>query len=107
MGSAYGAKWKPNPDKANERILWGPPNSIQKHYVENRKGTNGYWVSVKYDSRGWAIKVRHHTDHDQPWAHTDPHDKIINWNPKNGTPDFSNHDINYLPEEYPNGGTRV
>ncbi|CAB1245656.1 conserved protein of unknown function [Ruminococcaceae bacterium BL-4] len=103
MGSAYGAMWKPNPNKPNDRILWGPPNTIQKYYMENRQGTNGYWVSVKYDSRGWAIKNRHYTDHNQPWAHTNPHDKIINWDPNNGTPDLSGHDINYPLEEYPNG----
>ncbi len=103
MGSAYGAMWKPNPDKQNEVILWGPPNTIQKYYLENRKKTNGYWVSVKYDNRGWAVKTRYHTDHDQPWAHTNPHDKIMKWDPNNGTPDFSNKDINYPPEEYPNG----
>ena len=103
MGSAYGAMWKPNPDKQNEVILWGPPNTIQKYYLENRKKTNGYWVSVKYDNRGWAVKTRHHTDHDQPWAHTNPHDKIMKWDPNNGTPDFSNKDINYPPEKNPNG----
>lgn len=52
-GSAYGGKWKPNPNKPNEVILQGPPNTIQKIFLKMKKG--GYWVEVKYGNDGWAI----------------------------------------------------
>ena len=35
-GSAYGADWKPDPDKPNEVILQGPPNTVQKFFLKSR-----------------------------------------------------------------------
>lgn len=43
---------------------------------------------------GKAVRERHHTDHNQPWAHSNPHDHIIDWT--QGHPDPSkNGAINY------------
>jgi len=101
-GSAYGGKWRPDPNKPNEVILKGPPNSIQKCYMTTRKG--GYWVLVKYNSEGWATKMRHFSDHGNPSQHTNPHDKEIEYDPHNGTPVFGAHpDIQYPADEYPDG----
>lgn len=101
-GSAYGGRWKPNPNKPNEVILQGPPNTIQKVYIQTRK--EGYWALVKYNSEGWAVKMRHFTDHGNSSKHTDPHDKEIEYDPFTGSPDFQKHpDQNYPIEDYPNG----
>lgn len=101
-GSAYGGKWRPNPDKPNEVILQGPPDTIQRYFIETRK--EGYWVLVKYNHEGWAIKIRHFTDHGAPGNHTNPHDKEIEYDPTNGTPNFNAHpDIHYPAAEYPEG----
>ena len=41
-GSAYGGQWVPNPNKPNEVILQGPPNSIQRHYIPGKMEDTGY-----------------------------------------------------------------
>ena len=40
---------------------------------------------------------RHYTDHNQPWAHTYPHDHIIEWSPNDGHPILGD------PINYPSG----
>ena len=101
-GSAYGGKWRPNPEKPNEMILRGEPNTIKLVFIPNRRKDGGYNALVKYDERGWAIKMRHLTDHLQPKHHSNPHDVEISYDPVTDTPIFSD-DINYWPEDYPNG----
>ena len=41
-GSAYGGQWRPNPNKPNDAIYWGPANTIQRVFISTRKG--GYWA---------------------------------------------------------------
>ena len=101
-GSAYGGRWKPNPDKPNEVILQGPPNTIQKVFIRTKK--EGYWTLVKYNAEGWAIKTRHFTDHGNSSKHSNPHDKEIAYDPHTGAPDFHKYpDVNYWFAEYPDG----
>lgn len=96
-GSAYGGEWRPNPDKPNELILRGEPNSIKKFFIQT-KG-KGYWVHVKYNGLGRAIKIRHYTDHGNPSKHSIPHDKRISYDPHTGAPNFSEYqDTNYWGE---------
>lgn len=71
-GSAYGARWRPNPNKPTDMVFVGPPNTIQRIYISTRKG--GYWIQAKYGDDGWAVAFRHETDHGNDGAHTDPHD---------------------------------
>ena len=81
-GSAYGGEWKPSPNKPEDQRLIGAPNSI------NTNGTNQ--THIGHD--GKADVERHNTNHDRPWAHSDPHDHKIDWS--NGYPQFSKP-INY------------
>ena len=60
-GSVHGGKWRPNPEKPNEMILRGEPNTIKRVFIPNRRKDGGYNALVKYDERGWAIKMRHLT----------------------------------------------
>jgi len=88
MGSAYGGQWKPKKPE-DERFL-GKPGEIKTTYK------NGYRIDTKIGENCRATKERHHTDHNKPWAHTDPHDHIINWDsPKPGFPNFEKPCINY------------
>lgn len=43
---------------------------------------------------------RHYTDHNKPWAHSDPHDHIINWDHDTGNPIFDSP-INYWDGNIP------
>lgn len=76
-GSAYGGKWKPNPNKPQDKIFIGPPNTVQRYYLQLRKG--GYWVTVKYDANGKAVVLRHETGHAPGSGHSNPHDHQITW----------------------------
>ena len=53
----------------------------------------------KIGADGRAIKERHFTDHNRPWAHSNPHDHFINWNNQRGFPKPGSP-INY-PDEAP------
>ncbi|MBE6743105.1 MAG: DUF4417 domain-containing protein [Ruminococcaceae bacterium] len=99
IGSAYGAKWKPNPSKPQDLVFKGQPNTIQGIFLPTKKG--GFWVIAKYDSNGNAILVRHETEHAPGSGHSNPHDHIINWNnpdkhPQQGKP--INYPDNKIPE---------
>jgi len=39
---------------------------------------NGEKFETKIGDDGRAIKERHYSDHQKPWAHTNPHDHDIN-----------------------------
>ena len=101
-GSAYGGKWKPNPNKPNEVILRGEPNTIKLVFIPTKGKSGGYYALVKYNEWGWAIKVRHLTNHGYPGCHTDPHDAEISYDPLTGEPRFS-EDVNYWQDAYPDG----
>ena len=109
MGSAYGGKWKPNPNKPQDLVFKGQPNTIQRIFIPTKKG--GFWVMAKYDSNGNAILVRHETGHAPGSGHSNPHDHIIDWNnpdqhPQEGKP--INYPDDKIPEfkSYHGGGAR-
>ena len=90
MGSAYGAKWKPNPNKPQDMVFMGPPNTIQRIYIPDRKG-GGYWVQAKYGDDGWAVAIRHETGHSPNQQHSDPHDHYpMAYDPHTHAPDWKN-----------------
>lgn len=77
-GSAYGGEWQPKKE-ADKRFL-GEPGEI-KSYTTGRG--DKYKTIIGNDGR--AAYDRHYTDHNQPHAHTNPHDHRIDWS--NGYPD--------------------
>ena len=99
-GSAYGGDWKPNPNKPNEVILQGPPDSIQQYFLPFKNG--GYWVKVKYGKDGWAVRIRHETKHNPNQDHTNPHDHNIDYDPSH-RPIYVKPQINYPADQYPDG----
>lgn len=89
-GSAYGGKWRPNPNKPNDNRFLGEPGEIKV-----TEFSNGEVFLTKIGLDGRAEKERHETDHTKPAKHTNPHDHIIEWegpdcHPKPGPP------INYF-----------
>lgn len=74
-GSAYGGKWQPK--KESDKKLLGKPNSTKRIHIDGKKG--GYEAEMKYDEQGRAVLERHYTDHNKPWAHSNPHDHEYNW----------------------------
>lgn len=94
-GSAYGGKWRPNPNKPNDQIFYGEANSVQRYYISTRNG--GYWVQVKYGDDGRAVMIRHETEHTPGSGHTNPHDHEVIW----VGPD--EHPVPGSPINYPDG----
>ena len=94
MGSAYGGKWKPA--KTEDKRFLGNPGEIKTTLK------NGYRVDTKIGENGKATKERHYTDHNRPWAHTNPHDHDIGWDVNRGNP-LPGPPINYPKEDYPKG----
>ena len=90
-GSAYGGKWKPNPNKPADSRFLGEPGEMKRTFKD------GYWVDTKIGDDGRAIIERHYTDHNRPWAHTNPHDHIITWDNLRQCP------VPGSPINYPNG----
>ncbi len=80
-GSAYGGKWQPNPSKPADSRYIGEPGEIKTTYK------NGYRIDTKIGDDGKATMERHYTDHNKPWAHTNPHDHIIKWDNPNEHPE--------------------
>ncbi|MBQ7255410.1 MAG: hypothetical protein IJS31_04085 [Oscillospiraceae bacterium] len=91
-GSAFGGKWRPNPNKPDDARFLGEPGEIKTTILKA-----GYRVDTKIGKDGRATMERHYTNHNQPWAHTDPHDHIICWDNPTKHPDWQSI-INY-----PNG----
>lgn len=84
-GSAFGGKWRHNPNKSRDQRLVGNPGQVNQYgNSETHIGSNGY-----------GDYERHNTDHGNPSVHTNPHDHSIDWS--NGYPDFSD------PINYPGG----
>ena len=96
-GSAYGGEWKPS--KPEDERLVGKPGEIKVTYKKD-----GTKVETKIGEDGRAVSERHHSDHGQPWAHSNPHDHKISWSsPRYGIPNFTKPHINYWPDAFPNG----
>ena len=91
-GSAYGGKWKPNPNKPQDKRYWGKPGEIKTTIMRN-----GEIFRIKIGSDGRAEIERHETDHNRGDKHTNPHDHKIDWN----TPD--EHPMSGPPINYPGG----
>lgn len=75
----------------------GKPGEIKTTIMKN-----GERYDTKIGPDGRALIERHYTDHNQDWAHTNPHDHRINWDhPKFGFPNFEKPHTNYygdIPE---------
>ena len=89
-GSAGGGKWIPK-NKDAERFK-GQPNTIK--VTRDKHGVKRETVIGK---SGLAIRERHHTNHNRPDKHSEPHDHVITWDnldehPEPGPP------INYSEE---------
>ncbi|MCL2014517.1 MAG: hypothetical protein FWG69_05975 [Oscillospiraceae bacterium] len=91
MGSVYGGKWRPHPDKPEDNRFLGEPGEVKETVAKG-----GYNRSTKIGDDGRAVKERHWTDHNRAHTrHTNPHDHIINWDPNRGNPNFVKPHINY------------
>ena len=102
MGSAYGGEWRPT--KPEDERFVGEPGEVKPTQSGGKRG--GYRRETKIGPEGKAIRERHHTDHDNPGKHTDPHDHVIDWS--KGFPD-PGPPINYsdgAPEFKKFGGVR-
>lgn len=75
MGSAFGGKWQPKNN--DDQQLVGEPGETK---------TSGY-KETKIGEDGRATEQIHNTDHNQPWAHENPHSHQISWG-ENGQPIF-------------------
>lgn len=94
MGSAYGGQWKPA--KLEDERFLGEPGEIKISY--DKKGNR---IDTKIGENGRATRERHYTDHNKPWAHTNPHDHEIRWDNPTGHPDPQgpiNYPENNVPE---------
>ena len=94
-GSAFGGKWKPNPNKPNDMAFVGDPNSRQRHFIPTKKG--GYWVEGVYNETGKADIIRHETEHG---GHSNPHDHKIEWVGEDNHPEWGEI-INYPDRNVP------
>ncbi len=65
MGSAYGGKWRPNPNKPEDQRFLGTPGEIKTTFK------NGYRIDTKIGEDGRAVRERHYTDHNRADKHTD------------------------------------
>ena len=73
-GSAYGGRWRPNPNKPTDSRYIGEPGEIKRTFKD------GYWVDTKIGEDGRAVMERHYTDHCRAHTgHTNPHDHPITW----------------------------
>ncbi len=93
-GSAHGGKWRPNPNKPEDERYLGNPGEVKQTTMRN-----GEQYETKIGRDGRAEMERHHTDHGKPWAHTNPHDHVVEWVDPPGYPNPQSP-INY-PGEIP------
>lgn len=73
-GSAYGGKWRPNPDKPKDQRFIGTPGDIK--ITTNSKGEL-YETHIGDD--GQADYEIHHSDHGNPTQHVNPHRHDVIW----------------------------
>ena len=91
-GSAYGGKWRPNPNKPQDQRYLGNPGEIKRTIMNN-----GDVYKTKMGPDGRAEMERHETNHNRGDKHTNPHDHRISWD----NPD--EHPVPGPPINYPNG----
>ena len=91
-GSAYGGKWRPNPNKPQDQRFLGRPGEVKTTVMKN-----GELFKTKIGDSGRAELERHETDHGRSDKHSNPHDHRINWN----NPD--EHPEPGPPINYPDG----
>ena len=91
-GSAYGGKWRPNPNKPQDQRFLGSPGEIKTTVMKN-----GETFKTKIGDSGRAEIERHETDHGRSDKHSNPHDHRINWNNPDEHPEPGS------PINYPNG----
>ena len=92
MGSAYGGKWRPSPNKPKDARYLGKPGEVKITQMDN-----GETYMTKIGDDGRAKIERHNTDHNRGDKHTNPHDHEISWD----NPD--EHPMPGPPINYPNG----
>ena len=73
-GSAYGGKWKPNPNKPQDQRFLGEPGETKVSYT-----SKGELIETHIGSDGKADFEIHHTDHGFPKYHDIPHAHQIFW----------------------------
>ena len=78
MTSKEGIEWQESLKKQDPVVVgslspWGEPNSHVDDY------SDGYHKERWYGTDGKAVKDRHHTDHNNPKHHTNPHDQDWDW----------------------------
>ena len=71
-GSAYGGKWRPNPNKPQDQRYLGNPGEIKRTIMNN-----GDVYKTKMGPDGRAEMERHETNHNRGDKHTNPHDHRI------------------------------
>ncbi len=92
-GSAYGGKWRLNPNKPYDSRYIGQPGEIKRTVMGD-----GFIYETKIGEDGRAIEERHNTDHNRSHTgHTNPHDHKIEWSSLDG------HPIPGAPINYPDG----
>jgi len=92
-GSAFGGEWRPS--KAEDERFLGKPGDII-----NSTAGKGYERDTWIGEDGRAFMERHYTDHNQPWAHSDPHDHLVPWDADRGNP-LPGEPINYPGGDFP------
>ena len=105
-GSAYGGRWRPNPNKPADQRYVGAPGEIKTTVMPN-----GDVFQTKIGPDGKAVMERHHSVHNRPDKHSNPHDHEIWWDAPDGHPE-PQPPINYwdgaLPEfKHYLGGTQM
>ncbi len=88
-GSAYGGKWRPNPNKPQDERFLGKPGEIKTTVMNN-----GNIFQTKIGDDGRAEMERHGTNHGSGDKHSNPHDHTIDWGTPDGHPELS-PPINY------------
>ena len=73
-GSAYGGKWRPNPNKSQDQRYLGNPGEMKRTIMNN-----GDVYKTKMGPDGRAEMERHETNHNRGDKHTNPHDHRISW----------------------------
>lgn len=74
MGSAFGGGWRPSPNKPHDQRFVGEPGEIKVW-----EKSSGEIYRTKIGENGRATVERHESNHNQPLAHTNPHDHEIDW----------------------------
>ena len=85
-GSAYGAEWKPNPNKPNDWKFIGNPGDVNQTYNKH-----GELYETHIGPDGKADYEIHHSDHGNSSEHMIPHAHQIIWTPTG--PSFNSMDM--------------